>query len=148
MISANTESASTRDNQGFHPIHYACKFGHLDVVKLLVDSNEDPLKSVTLSGDLPLHIACREGKCSVINWIMDRSDYGVSLRNKDEKLPFELLLFAHDVDRDSFAYVEAVNHLLRSNPCVLECLNRGDLRDSDRSRVSISSLVKRKHESI
>jgi ankyrin repeat protein len=142
MISQNLESATTRDNQGFIPLHYACKFGHLDVAKFLVDFDKDSLKAVTLNGDLPLHIACREGKCSVINWIMGRSDYGVSLRNKDGKLPIELLLCGADVDRHSLEYVEAMNHLLRSNPGVLECLAGGNLHGNDRSRV------KRKHESI
>jgi ankyrin repeat protein len=121
MISANPESAKACDSKGFIPLHYACKFGHVDVVKILVDLYKESMKRVTLSGDLPLHIACREGKCSVINWIMDRSDYGVSLRNKDGKLPIELLLCGADVDRDSLAYIEAVNHLLRANPDVLEC---------------------------
>jgi ankyrin repeat protein len=126
MVSAHPESTRVRDHMGFNPLHYACKFCNLDVVKiLLADSNEDSLKEVTLSGEMPLHLACREGKCSVINWIMDRSDYGVSLRNKDGKLPIELLLCAN-VNRDSLEYVEAMNRLLRAYPVIMECLAAND----------------------
>jgi ankyrin repeat protein len=121
MISANPESATARDNTGLNPLHHACNFCQVDVVKLLVDSNENSLEEV------PLHLACREGKCSVINWIMDRSDYGVSLRNKDGKLPIELLLCAN-VNRDSLEYVEAMNRLLslRAYPVIMECLAAND----------------------
>lgn len=105
----------------------------MDVVKFLLEYTEDFLKEVTLSGELPLHIACRAGKCSVINCILEK----VSLRNKDDKLPLELLLCA-DVDRDSFDYVEAINRLLRSHSGVLECLNGGDLLVDDIKRSFIS----------
>jgi ankyrin repeat protein len=57
MISANPESVTARDNAGLNPLHYACNFGQVDVVKFLVDSNEISLKEVGLSGELPLHLA-------------------------------------------------------------------------------------------
>jgi hypothetical protein len=102
-----------------------------------------------LSGELPLHIACREGKCGVINCILGRFNHGVSSRNKDDKLPIELLLCA-DVDRDCLIYIEAVYRLLRTDPDVLGCLvaNMGDMRGEVISTDSSSSALKRKHESI
>jgi ankyrin repeat protein len=123
------------------------------VVRMLssfVDSNEESLKEVNSSGELPLHIACREGECSTVNCILERSDYGASSRNKDGKLPIELLLLCADVDRDCLKYIEAINRLLRADPDVLGCLvaNRADLQDEGIPTEVSSSAIKRKHESI
>jgi ankyrin repeat protein len=149
MISANPESATARDNTGFNPLHYACKFGHVDVVKFLLDSNEESLKEVDLSGELPIHLACSEGKCGVANCILERSDHGVSSRNKDGKLPLELLLCA-DVNRDSLEYIEAANRLLRAHPNVLEGLsaNSVGLHGEGILQETSSCALKRKHNSI
>jgi ankyrin repeat protein len=122
MISANPKSAKACDSKGFIPLHYACKFGHVDAAKFLVDFDKESMKQVTLNGDLPLHIACREGKFSVINFILETSDYGVSLRNKDGKLPIQLLLCA-DVNRDC--------RLLRAHLDVLERLNPNSVDSHD-----------------
>jgi ankyrin repeat protein len=147
MTTSNPETATVRDHYlGFIPLHYACSFCHLDVVKFLVDSNEDSLQEVTLSGELPLHIACHEGKCGVVNYILEKSDFGVSTRNNDGKLPIELLICA-DVNRDCLKYIEAVNRLLRAYPGVLILTaNNGNLNSEGISRDSRS--LKRKHESI
>ncbi|KAL3772825.1 hypothetical protein ACHAWO_006908 [Cyclotella atomus] len=149
MINANPESAIARDNMGFTPLHYTCKTGHLDAVKFLVDFNADSYKEVTLGGDLPLHIACLQGNCSVINYILEKCDYGVSSRNKDGKLPIELLLGARS-DQDSLEYVEAVNRLLRAHPGVLEGMvaNSETLQGEGLSKKRSTSTLKRKHESV
>jgi ankyrin repeat protein len=149
MISANPESATARDNIGCTPLHYACKFGHVDVVKFLLDSNEESLKVVNSSGELPIHLACSEGKCGVVNCILDRSNHGVSSRNKDGKLPVELLLCA-DVNRDSLEYIEAANRLLRAHPNVLEGLsaNSVGLHGEGILQEASSCAPKRKHNSI
>jgi ankyrin repeat protein len=134
MLSANPESATSCDSTRCNPLHIASKFGLLDVAKLVLNCNEDCVKEVDLSQDLPLHVACREGNCGIINCILERSDYGVPLRNKHGKLPFEL----------------AINRLLHTYPDVLECLATNDRNLKDEMIASGDSLLalKRKHESI
>jgi ankyrin repeat protein len=150
MIAANSDSATACDNKNFLPLHYACKFGHVDAVKFLVDFDEESIKEFTVSGELPLHIACREGKCSTINYILEMSDcYGISSCNKYGKLPIDLLLGAN-VNQDSLEYVEAMYRLLRAHPGVLGCAvaNGGDSNDGDRSIRALSSSLKTKYGSI
>jgi ankyrin repeat protein len=91
MAAANPTSLTTADSQGFIPLHIACKVGHVDVVKYLVEFHTQSLRVETLKGYLLLHLACMYGKCNVVNYIMERSDYGVSLRIHGQ-LPFDLLL--------------------------------------------------------
>jgi ankyrin repeat protein len=151
MTSAHPESARARDNSGLNPLHYACKFGHVDVVKFLLDFDEESTKDVTLSGDLPLQFACREGKCGVVNFILEisGSSYGVASRNNYGKLPIELLLGA-DVNQNSLEFVDAMYRLLRAHPGVLECAvaNGCDVNDDDRTKEASSCSLKRKRENI
>ena len=56
MIFDSPESSIARDNEGFVPLHYACRIGQLDVVKFLLDFDEGSYKEFTVRGDLPLHI--------------------------------------------------------------------------------------------
>jgi ankyrin repeat protein len=116
MVPANPDSLTTADNQGFIPLHVACKFGHLDIVTYLIEAYEDSLQATTVRGYLPLHIACLSGKCNVVNYILERSGFGISSPIHG-KLPIDLLLSdLANCDRNSLEYVEAVGRLLRANP--------------------------------
>jgi ankyrin repeat protein len=120
MVADNPASLTAADSRGFIPLHIACKFGHLDIVKYLIDAKEDSLQATTVRGHLPLHLACLSGKCHVVNYILERSDYGASLPIHN-KLPIELLLSdLASCDRNSLEYVEAVGRLLRLNPAVVD----------------------------
>ncbi|KAL3801433.1 hypothetical protein ACHAWO_003132 [Cyclotella atomus] len=113
MAAANPASLTTTDNQGFIPLHFACKVGRVNIVKNIVEADEEFLKVKTSRGELPLHLAC------LVNYILERSDYGVSLRFHG-KLPIELLLGdLASCDRNRLEYVEAVYRLLRANPEVV-----------------------------
>jgi ankyrin repeat protein len=117
MAAANP--ATHLPTTSFVPLHYACTVGRVDIVKYIVEANEELLKLNTSCGYLPLHIACLGGNCNVVNCILARSDHGVSLRI-DGKLPFDLLLSElANCDRDSLEFVEAVGRLLHANPAVV-----------------------------
>lgn len=52
------------DNQGMTPLHLACLYGHLKIVKILVDAGAD-LKCKDKDATTPLHLACAEGSIEV-----------------------------------------------------------------------------------
>ena len=70
MAAANPASLTTADNQGFTPLHYACKLVHADIAAFLIKANQDSLKAETSHGMLPLHLACLGGNCNVVNSIL------------------------------------------------------------------------------
>jgi ankyrin repeat protein len=116
MAADNPASLAAADIRGFIPLHIACKFGHLDIVKYLIEAKEDSLQATTVRGYPPLHLACLSGKCHVVNYILERSDHGVSSPIHG-RLPIELLLSeSANCDRSSLEYVDAVRRLLRANP--------------------------------
>eukprot|EP00956_Cyclotella_meneghiniana_P042602 scaffold248592_cov66-Cyclotella_meneghiniana.AAC.1 len=44
MVEAHCASVTVADNRGCTPLHYACRFGDLNIVKYLVEGNEDALQ--------------------------------------------------------------------------------------------------------
>jgi len=116
MVGVHRASVTVADNRGCIPLHYACRFGDLNIVKYLVEGNEYALQIRNSLGEFPLHVACRHGRCNVINYILEKSDHGVSVNIAENKLPIQALLFDANCDRDSLEFVEAVGRLLSAHP--------------------------------
>ena len=69
-------------------------------------------------GNAALHLACHGAKHEAIALFLDEFDaVSVSRRNRDEKLPIDLLWESTEVeDRESNEYIECMYRLLRANP--------------------------------
>ena len=115
MISTHHASLTVADNQGFTPLHLACQFGDLNIVKYLVEQDETSLTTVDSMGNLPIHHACLEGKPDIVNHILKTTDHGVSLRNNVGRLPIELFLYDAVCARD-LQHMDAFDSLIRANP--------------------------------
>eukprot|EP00956_Cyclotella_meneghiniana_P044816 scaffold337804_cov106-Cyclotella_meneghiniana.AAC.1 len=126
MVAYKPNCVMEVNNRGSTPLHLACKVGHLDVVKYLIETYEGGLQICNSRGEFPLQIACRYGKCNIINCILEKSDHGVSSKNAEKRLPIQVLLFDADCDRDSLEFVEAVGRLLFAFP-----VNPADLIKED-----------------
>ena len=120
MLKANPGSICAADNQGRIPLHIACQFGEIEIVKHLLDADKGSLKTCDLRGNCALHHACLAGNFNIIHFILDQPDHGVSLNNKDGQLPTQLLLFQTNCDRDSFQFMNAIYALLRAYPAIYE----------------------------
>ena len=109
------------DQNGVNPVHIACKFSSVKLVKYLVVLAGDTLNNVDANKDSPLHYACRGGNLNVVKHLLEANVPSVSERNNDNKLAIHLLLecVENTLDRDCLEYVETVWQLLLANPEVV-----------------------------
>jgi ankyrin repeat protein len=79
--------------RGFHgvsyctPIVFACRYGHTDIVKLLLDNNCDVLDNDGFSD--ALHYACVGGFVDIVDLLL-RNNCNINQRNKLMKTPLIL----------------------------------------------------------
>ena len=118
MVAAYPASIHVADEQGCTPLHLACRYGNLGIVKTLADEDENCLATLDIRGNLPLHHACLGGKLDIVNYISGRCPDGVSLQNTKGKLPIELLIFDAECDRSSMDFVDTVEGLFKTNPAI------------------------------
>lgn len=72
-----------RDQQGFTPLHYACKKGARDIVKLLIENNAD-VNMASNTSVTPLHFAASLGNQEIIQCLLD-AGADVNATDKDGK---------------------------------------------------------------
>ena len=123
LIRANPAAAQVSDQKGACPLHIACEFSSVKVVKYLVDLDGDNLNNVDANKDSPLHYACRGGNLGTVKYLFEANVTSVSEKNNDNKLAIHLLLECEenvlDIDRESVEYIEIVWQLLLANPEVV-----------------------------
>ena len=70
------------------PIYWACKYGHLDVVKILIDRypGSNP-HLVTDKGHNLLHVACAKGHISVAYYLHDKYNISATEPNRNNVTP-------------------------------------------------------------
>lgn len=117
MVAAYPASVHVADKQGCTPLHLACRYRDLNIVKCLVDE-DDSLAALDTRGNLPLHYACLGGKLDIVNYISGRCPDGVSLQNTKRKLPIELLIFDAECDQSSIEFMDTVEGLFKTNPAI------------------------------
>ena len=118
---ANPVALNIADREGEYPVHIACKFSSVKVVKYLVELAGDILNYVDAKNNSLLHYACRGGSLNVVKYLLETNVPSVSERNNDNKLAIHLLFECGSVllDRDSLEYVETIHQLLLANPEVV-----------------------------
>ena len=86
---------------GFSPLHYACRQGHLSVVKKLMERHPFQSNLLTHNKDTPLHIAARSGHAAIVKFLLDS---GVQLTHNSQQASFlDLALFNRDYEVASVA---------------------------------------------
>jgi len=118
LLYGNSGTLRVTNHQGFLPIHIACQYSSVKVVKFLVEEHENGNLSLNNNGpdmNSLLHYACRSGDCEKVNYLLDKQAAFVSTCNSDQKLPIHLLCES-GVDDESVAYVETIWRMLLANP--------------------------------
>ena len=121
LMRANPAAVRVADRKGVYPLHIACEFSSVKVVKYLVELAGDTLNSADANNNSPLHYACRGGSLNVVNHLLEANIPSVSERNNNNKLAINLLLECRGetLNRDCLEYVETVWQLLLANPEVV-----------------------------
>ena len=122
LTRANPAAVQISDQKGVYPLHIACEFSSVKVVKYLVELAGDTLNNIDAKNNSPLHYACRGGNCGVVNYLLETLNVpSVSERNNEKKLAIDLLFECGEnmLDRESMEYIETVRQLLLANPEVV-----------------------------
>jgi ankyrin repeat protein len=108
---------NAKDYIGHTPLHWACRWGHVQVFQALLDHGAD-IEAMTNSGKTPLHWACINGHVAVVIELLSR---GANMEAKDHDGYTPL----HDAS--CYGHVEIVQALLSGGANILAANNRGKL---------------------
>jgi len=122
LLEGNPSAIRTADIKLVFPLHIACKFSLVKVVRYLVgESNEHIVSHLDANKDSVLHYACRGGNLDVIKYLMENHSSVVASveMNLKKELPLHLLCEAgkrrEDSD-DSTLYIETIWLMLLADP--------------------------------
>ena len=118
LVKGNPLAIRTADSRMVFPLHIACEFSSVKVIRHLVELDSRFLVSqLDMNNDSILHFACRGGNCEVIKYLVDSHGSLVSDTNADNELPFHLLLECEDEQvRESLEFTEVCFRLLQAYP--------------------------------
>ena len=126
LVKGIPDAVQVSDQNGAYPLHIACEFSSVNLVKYLVElAAVDTLNNVDAKNNSLLHYACRGGNLGAVKYLLERNVPSVSERNNDNMLPLHLLLecgentYQIKVDKGSIEYIETVWLLLLANPEVV-----------------------------
>jgi len=121
LLSKALVSVRVADDKLAFPIHIACEFSSIKVVKYLVEYDGIPIGQLDTNKDSILHYACRGGNLDVVKYLITNHSFLVASSevNKKDELPIHMLCEAGKDkidDCDSAEYIETIWLMLLSNP--------------------------------
>ena len=66
FVQINDKFVTSKDKQGWTPLHYACYYGHQNIAAYLINKHNCNCLIQTLNGETPLHLACSAVCCEEI----------------------------------------------------------------------------------
>ena len=92
-------SVNARNEQDFTPLHIACRYGHLDIAKLLVKKGANIEAMITHNQATPLNIACSFGHLPIVEFLVTNGAK-ISAQGAEQRSP---LYNASDFDQYAIA---------------------------------------------
>ena len=122
LAKGNPLAIQVAGHKGVFPLHIACEFSSVKVVKYLVEECFSiPMGQLDVNKDSILHYACRGGNLEVVKYLLTNHSSLVASAEVNEKgeLPIHLLCEAEKVkvdNDDSTEYIEIIWRMLLANP--------------------------------
>ena len=86
---------NTKDEKGYTPLHYACRDGHLDLVRLLLEARAD-VEARNKDNETPLHQACLHGHPATARLLLLDHGANVQTWSSNNSTPIHLAcLYGH-----------------------------------------------------
>ena len=76
-----------RDNSGYTPLHTACEYGQLEVIKFLLSLPSVDVNIQSNSGYTPLHSACRYSQLDIIKFLVSLPSVDVKIQSNNGYTP-------------------------------------------------------------
>ena len=70
MAGVTLSSYYMKDNEGKSPLHIACRYGHIDIVRMLVEVYGCSPKAVDNTGSTPFHDACFYDQVVIVDYFI------------------------------------------------------------------------------
>lgn len=145
MIGADVDALDEKDCT---PLHWACKKGSNDLVKLLVDRGSN-LNSQTKEGWTPLYLACEEGHTDAAMLLCSRGA-NINVKDKTGASPLRMavntgnsMLVKYFLDRNAEGINDVVNQTtLVDLACMRGNLNVADLLLENGAKVTVKMMKK------
>lgn len=130
MLADHPELARRKDyNNGYSGLHWACKHGNSDAIKLLAGSYQTPVNCRSHGGYTPLHIAAMHNNDDIIDLLVKAYGADINIRDFSGKKPKQYL-------RNS-----ASRHIQRRQ-CYVGEISASDVMDGSKrsSRVTVEDV--------
>lgn len=83
----NPNDIINNEYNNIHPLYLSIKFGHLDILKLLI--TKDNIDMMTIDGNTPLLIACQSGQPDIALYLIEN---GADIYLKNDKIETPLMI--------------------------------------------------------
>ena len=148
------------DSNGYTPLHFACYFGHLEVVVYLITELNQPLNTVDSDNSTPLHLACACGHLDIVKYLVEQHHTNPNVPNKYTNYPIHIACIQGSLSLVQYLLEECKTtptmKVVDGNNCLhLACINNHEnLVQYLVNNYSLLMLVKNKdgrtplHESV
>jgi ankyrin repeat protein len=78
MEQYDTFEVDSKSNSGWNPLHYACYFGHLDIVYDLIMKHQANVNIPNVDGWTPLHLTSFKGHQEIVKLLLSLPDTDIN----------------------------------------------------------------------
>ncbi|XP_056173323.1 protein ACCELERATED CELL DEATH 6-like isoform X2 [Syzygium oleosum] len=143
LVDEFASSAVEYDKEGYLPIHVACKMGHLETIKELLQHWLDPEELLNFKeGQNILHVAAKYGKASIVKYILGNPELEklINAKDKEGNTPLHVATLQWQPD--------VLLSLTRDNRVNLKLVNNGNLTALDIVDAQLKKIDAPLHQSL
>eukprot|EP00835_Amoeboradix_gromovi_P004477 NODE_350_length_10400_cov_0.385205.p4 type:complete len:315 gc:universal NODE_350_length_10400_cov_0.385205:400-1344(+) len=106
------------DENNRNMLHYACQFGHIQIVQYLMENEPDLVQSSDNYGDYPFHIACEFGSFAITKFLLMKYPQLLFIDHSDANSGSCLnSILLHRINDESF---EIITHMVTNRPDLMQ----------------------------